>query len=355
MSYEKVKNIAIKKRENKIYITSACSNLSPITYHRWEFCQNENMSFKEKMLWLLKGINGGGLVLNNSCYKWEYARIRTNFDIYGEYNTWALYKDLETKCTIYTLGEIKSYWEGNFAHIDKIEDDMIPVIEREDNEDYYKINEKKEDDLRKEKVFEKYYETFMKYLEEKDEEKYYLYSETYGVVKPKGTNGSFYYNTNVELMNYKKAFCLKTIIGKDIEIKRIEERNFVPTEEQIEESKTRKAILGICEGDSKELSIYYTYYTRTLKNTDIELVKALNEFENEYGAYVYDIIVTNSSFGKMYSMLYISKNKEEWQLDRKDLENGYAIAYVYNSTYKENSELGEIGIKVENNILKRIS
>ena len=105
MSYEKVKCITRKPKEGKIFITSACNNVRPLTYHRWEFMQNSN-DYHEKELELMRGINGGGLILNDSCYNWNYAKLKTRDYMQKKYgNDYDLY-DLSTmKYTSYCLGE----------------------------------------------------------------------------------------------------------------------------------------------------------------------------------------------------------------------------------------------------------
>ena len=60
------------------------------------------------------------------------------------------------------------------------------------------------------------------------------------------------------------------------------------------------------------------------------MLDAINEFETNYNAYVYHIIYTSSAFGNLFSMLYVSSHKEEWQSDREDLENKQLFAYVWN-------------------------
>lgn len=61
MSYEKVKAITLK--ENKIYITSSCSNDTE-PYKKWEFKGDE--------IDLLINIINGNLHLNDSLHKWDY-------------------------------------------------------------------------------------------------------------------------------------------------------------------------------------------------------------------------------------------------------------------------------------------
>ena len=206
-------------------------------------------------------------------------------------------------------------------------------------------------------VLEEYYNVFIGYLEEKHEGKYYLYSDTYGYVKPKGTNGSFYYseyNSLLETMDYKKAYCLAKAIGKDIEVKAVPTREYEPTQKQVEESKQRIELLGLEPRFSEKLYMSRKYYIREVKDGEIDLIRAINNFEKDYDAYVYHIIYTKSNFGNLYNMLYVSNNTEEWEVDRKDLQNKECYAYVYNKSDKVCSEIGLIGVeKVDTNLLTR--
>ena len=79
-----------------------------------------------------------------------------------------------------------------------------------------------------------------------------------------------------------------------------------------------------------------------LSEEEMQMVK---EFEKENGGLVYHVIKTNTNFGLLYSMLYVSKHPEEWEDDDASLEEGYAFAYVKNATDDFLSELGEIMIK----------
>lgn len=82
--------------------------------------------------------------------------------------------------------------------------------------------------------------------------------------------------------------------------------------------------------------------------TDEEIDQAITKFEEEFTAIVYHVNFFNSNFGKLYSFFYVSQHKEEWEMDRKDLKEGYPIVYVYNKDDEYCSELGSIGIKVVN-------
>ena len=127
MSYEKVKCITRKPKEGKIFITSACNNVRPLTYHRWEFMQNSN-DYHEKELELMRGINGGGLSLNDSCYDWNYAKLKTrdymqekygkDYDLYDlstmEYTSYCLGEQISSEYIALTQAEIES---GNYEYI----------------------------------------------------------------------------------------------------------------------------------------------------------------------------------------------------------------------------------------------
>lgn len=221
MSVENVKYITRKPKEGKIFITSACSNVFPKIYYKWEFMENET-DYHKKELAIMRGINGGGLVLNDSCYEWNYALIRANKELYGSEYTWELYEDTNINCTMYCLGHL-------------ISDNYIPITEEDlkngdyevnykgkDYTLYYKVEEYKKLKSRANENLEEYYRVFMKYFNEKIEGKYYLYNKKYGNIVPKGNKGSFYYNINdnlLEFYDYKKAYCLASIIGGDTEIK----------------------------------------------------------------------------------------------------------------------------------------
>lgn len=359
MSYEKVKCITRKPKEGKIFITSACSNVRPITYHRWEFMQNSN-DYHEKELELMRGINGGGLVLNDSCYNWNYAYYKTNEEIRARYSEYDLYELSTMKYTRYCLGEqnICSYKQltqeelesGNYALEWESKDGKSKV--------YHNIEEYNNEKTRVMEVLEEYYNVFIGYLEEKHEGKYYLYSDTYGYVKPKGTNGSFYYseyNSLIETMDYKKAYCLKKAIGRDVEVKAVPTREYEPTQKQVEESKQRIELLGLEPRFSEKLYISDRYMIREVEEKETELIKAINEFEKEYNAYVYHIVYSNTNIGQLYTMLYVSSHEEEWKSDRADIKEKQLYAYVWNRTDNCCSEIGLVGIeKIEHcNLLQR--
>ena len=294
MSYEKVKCITRKPKEGKIFITSACSNVRPLTFGKWEYGKAD-MSYKEKMFYLLKDISGGNLQLNNSCYEWNYAILKTRDYIQERYGKdYCLYDLATMKYTSYCLGEqiSSTYTPITRAELESGNYNYVLEWESRDNKSkvYYRAEEYNNEKTRVMEVLEEYYNVFIGYLEEKHEGKYYLYSETYDYIKPKYTNGSFYYNISsslVENMDYKKAYCLAKTIGRDIEIVAVPKREYKPTQKQVEESKQRIELLGLEPRFSEKLYISEKYMIREVQEKETELIKAINEFEKEYNAYVY--------------------------------------------------------------------
>jgi len=79
-----------------------------------------------------------------------------------------------------------------------------------------------------------------------------------------------------------------------------------------------------------------------LDEKEQEFVK---EFEEKYNAVVYHIIHNYTEFGELYSLLFVSQHKEEWDWDNEDIKNNIAMVYVKNIDEDAFSEFGSIGIK----------
>lgn len=73
--------------------------------------------------------------------------------------------------------------------------------------------------------------------------------------------------------------------------------------------------------------------------------KLVNEFEKVHNATVYHLILNNTSFGKLYSLLYVSKYIDEWTYDIDDLADYYPVVYVKNCDVEQFSEFGRIEIR----------
>lgn len=72
----------------------------------------------------------------------------------------------------------------------------------------------------------------------------------------------------------------------------------------------------------------------------MEMMDDIHLLEKQWGVLVYLAIADSWS----YSYLYVSKYKEEWELDVNDLGEGYPVAYVENLGDPESSEFGSIHI-----------
>lgn len=357
MSYYKIKNITLKKKENKIMVCGASNNVSPITYYNNDFMQKEK-DFHKKELELLRAINGGDFVLNESCYKWLYAKEKANTELYGNKNSWQFYEDTSVMrdLKIYVIGEKISDRYIPITQEDLDNGDFIEDFKSENYTLYINKKEKEERENKVKVILEEYYNVFMKYFNEKHKGKYYLYSEKYGYIKAKSNSGSFYYSKNAFYNNeldYFKAYCLANKIGKDIEIREIPKRTYIPTKEQKEESIKRLELLGL-ENYKYKLTISERYNVVGLNDNNYDLKEKINDFENEHNCYVYHIIHSHTNIGELYSMFYVSNDKEEWEEDRKMLKAKETYSYVYNKSDHLCSEIGLIGFKIrEDKVLER--
>lgn len=76
-----------------------------------------------------------------------------------------------------------------------------------------------------------------------------------------------------------------------------------------------------------------------------EVLAKIKEFEANYNALVYHVIRSHTSFGELYSFLYVSDHQEEWQSDDDYLKENLAYAYVFNISDDWCSEIGMIQIQ----------
>lgn len=88
---------------------------------------------------------------------------------------------------------------------------------------------------------------------------------------------------------------------------------------------------------------------------DDEQEQIVREFEEEYGGLVYMVIHNRTEFGELYSMLYVSKNEDEWEYDIDDLKESCALAYVKNIDDDFCSEFGSIAIRNQFGGIIRVS
>ena len=82
-----------------------------------------------------------------------------------------------------------------------------------------------------------------------------------------------------------------------------------------------------------------------------EMMDDLRQLEKKHGLLVYLVIADSWS----YSYLYVSKYKEEWEMDESDLGERYPVVYVENLEDPECSEFGSIRIFPNGDGLIRIA
>ena len=85
-----------------------------------------------------------------------------------------------------------------------------------------------------------------------------------------------------------------------------------------------------------------------------EYKKLIDKWEGETGYMAYHAIYNKTSVGALLSILFVSGDEEEWELDRGDMEAGYPMAYVFNLDIPEFSEYGSISVKNVDGVLERI-
>lgn len=61
----------------------------------------------------------------------------------------------------------------------------------------------------------------------------------------------------------------------------------------------------------------------------------LKQFEEKRNALVYAVINTETMWGELDTYIYVTDHSEEWEFENDALENGIAIAYVYNQKMKD--------------------
>lgn len=165
MSYEIVKSISHRKKDNKIFITSASNNVWPRHFSKWEFMPDKHYNEKDianKELHLFRGILGGSYQLSGSVNEnWRYA-------------------------------ENKFY--------DYCRDNNISTS------DLWELPYKNDGDI---ELLKPYYEIFKGYLEEKKEGKYYLSSSLGCITKVNKNSFTYtpYYGSDERYCkSYKKIF-----------------------------------------------------------------------------------------------------------------------------------------------------
>lgn len=123
-------------------------------------------------------------------------------------------------------------------------------------------------------------------------------------------------------------------------------------QEAIKRLKMLKVMQNVIDDFEKNGKVYYSerqnaFFNATLFWVDNEpkYVKIIKDFEKKHNALVYHCQLTHLEYGDNLALLYVSKNEEEWHMDREDITNGYAFSYVRNLDWGPDSDFGSIGIK----------
>ena len=88
-----------------------------------------------------------------------------------------------------------------------------------------------------------------------------------------------------------------------------------------------------------------------LDDEEKEMVK---KFEEKREGVVYHVIMTDTTIGRMYSLLYVSKHTEEWEMDRAEIQQMVPFVYVVNKDMPVCSDFGRISIIATNGGLVRV-
>ena len=123
----------------------------------------------------------------------------------------------------------------------------------------------------------------------------------------------------------------------------------VSKENKMQEAIARMKTLGIYSESIKQFKRGIVSYSEPPMGAnywlDEEQQAIVKAFEEEYNALVYFGMRSYTEFGKLDSFLYVSDNEEEWFMDNADIQEGYAVAYVYNHDVPEYSEIGSIAVR----------
>lgn len=88
-----------------------------------------------------------------------------------------------------------------------------------------------------------------------------------------------------------------------------------------------------------------------LSEDEKEMIK---QWEQEQNSLVYHVVKTNTNFGLLYSLLYVSDTEDEWEMESDDVNELTPFVYVVNKTEPMFSEFGSITIMPKNGGLVRV-
>ena len=86
-----------------------------------------------------------------------------------------------------------------------------------------------------------------------------------------------------------------------------------------------------------------------------EVLQKAKEIEKKYDITFYIATFNETMFFDMYSFLYVSSNKADWDFDKEELTHGQTYAWVYNMSHPDMNEIGSVQISSKNGALIRIA
>lgn len=130
----------------------------------------------------------------------------------------------------------------------------------------------------------------------------------------------------------------------------------------IKRLKEMKLLGSVTSLFSKEDRLYYSerinkQYSAVLNILDEnkELYKKVKEFEERTGHLVYHCILTQTTFGIIFDMLFISKYEEDWEYDYEKMDDFYRVmSMATNLTDEMLSDMGSILVRPSMGGLERI-
>lgn len=75
-----------------------------------------------------------------------------------------------------------------------------------------------------------------------------------------------------------------------------------------------------------------------------ELEAKAKWIEEKYHGMAYHVIRSETTIGEMYSFLYISPYREDWEVDERCIVDNLVFTYVWNKTWDMGSEFGTIPV-----------
>ena len=121
--------------------------------------------------------------------------------------------------------------------------------------------------------------------------------------------------------------------------------------ERLRELKLSKDVRNAFEKDG----IVMCSYNRCIRNLKESELKLIRKWEREHETLAYHVVYSESIYGAMLTIPYISNRQDEWELDREDLreEEKWLYCYVINLDNLLCSEYGYCCFSIEKGGLVR--